>query len=106
MFEQITGGYVTAGYHEVMYNESTKAVVDKKLSENEAGASNILWRISSTLFSHLKYDVDLTPIPEMAHLHDMVKVESGKYPKMTAHEKLMEELRAINLAPKMTIEQA
>jgi len=25
---------------------------------------------------------------------------------MTAHEKLMEELKAINLAPKMTIEEA
>jgi hypothetical protein len=28
----------------------------------------------------------------------------GKYKKMTAHEKLMEELMAINLAPKMTID--
>jgi len=25
---------------------------------------------------------------------------AGKYKKMTAHDKLMEELRAINLAPK------
>lgn len=106
MFEQITGGYVTAGYHEVMYTDSTKAVVDKKLEENENGGNNILWRISSTLFSHLRYDVDLTPIEEMSQFHDQEKIKAGKYPKMTAHEKLMEELRATNLAPKITIEES
>jgi isopenicillin N synthase-like dioxygenase len=31
MFEQLTGGYVMAGYHEVVYSEQTKVVVDKKL---------------------------------------------------------------------------
>mmetsp|Transcript_4559 Transcript_4559/g.6903 ORF Transcript_4559/g.6903 Transcript_4559/m.6903 type:complete len:348 (-) Transcript_4559:146-1189(-) len=103
MFEHITGGYVMAGYHEVIYTDKTKAVVDKKLEENKEGASNILWRISSTLFSHLRYDVDLSPLPEMEKLH--VKENLSKYTKMTAHEKLMEELRAINLAPKMTIEE-
>lgn len=34
MFEQLTGGYVMAGYHEVMYTEATKEVVDRKLEEN------------------------------------------------------------------------
>lgn len=37
MFEQLTGGYVMAGYHEVIYSEATKVVVDKKLKENEEG---------------------------------------------------------------------
>jgi hypothetical protein len=41
--------------------------------------------------------VDLSPIPEMAHLYSKDAVKS--YRKMTAHDKLMEELRAINLAP-------
>ena len=104
MFEQITGGFCMAGYHEVVYNERTDAVVKRKLAENEAGANNIMWRISSTLFGHLRYDVDLTPIPEIAHLHNQEAVAAGKYQSMTAQEKLMEELRAINLAPKMTIE--
>lgn len=62
MFEQLTGGFVMAGYHEVMYTEQTKEVVDRKLKENESGAENILWRISSTLFGHLRYDVDLSPL--------------------------------------------
>jgi len=101
MFEQITGGYVHAGYHEVMYTEATKAVVDKKLEENKNGANNIMWRISSTLFSHLRYDVDISPLAEIEALHDKERVAAGKYPKMTSFEKLMEELTAINLAPKV-----
>lgn len=107
MFEQITGGYVTAGYHEVVYTEKTQQTVDKKLAENAEGTANhLMWRISSTLFGHLRYDVDLTPIPEIAHLFNKEAVDAGKYPTMTAHDKLMEELRAINLAPKMTIEES
>jgi hypothetical protein len=62
-----------------------------------------MWRISSTLFGHLRHDVDLTPIPEIEHLFNKEAVAAGKYPKMTAQEKLMEELRAANLAPKITI---
>ena len=92
-----------AGYHEVVYTESTKEVVDRKLKENENGANNILWRISSTLFGHLRYDVDLTPLEELKALHNEENVKAGKYPQMTAHQKLMEELNAINLAPKMEI---
>lgn len=103
MFEQITGGYVLAGYHEVVYTTATKDVVTNKLEENQKGANNILWRISSTLFSHLRYDVDLTPLEQMSHLHNQEAVASGKYKTMTAHDKLMEELRAINLAPKISI---
>ena len=95
-----------AGYHEVIYTEKTREAAEKKIAENEAGKEpkNILWRISSTLFSHIRYDVDLSPISEISHLFNQENIAKGKYPKMTAHEKLMEELKAINLAPKMTIE--
>jgi len=51
----------------------------------------------------LRYDVDLTPLPELCNLFNEENMKANKYPKMTAHEKLMDELRAINLAPKMTI---
>ena len=80
-------------------------MIDNNLEENKNGANNILWRISSTLFGHLRYDVDLSPLEEMKDLHNKENIEKGKYKKMTAHEKLMEELAAINLAPKMTIEE-
>ena len=93
-----------AGYHEVMYTDATKVVVDRKLEENKNGANNIMWRISSTLFGHLRYNVDLEPLAELKDLHNQENIAAGKYKKMTAHEKLMEELSAISLAPKMTIE--
>ena len=103
MFEQLTGGYVMAGFHEVMYTGETQKVYEQKALENQNGSNNILWRISSTLFGHLRYNVDLTPIEEIKHLHNKENMAAGKYKKMTAHEKLMEELCAINLAPKITI---
>lgn len=81
MLEQITGGYIKAGYHEVIYTEKAKEVVEQKKKENAAGSNHILWRISSTLFSHLRYDVDLSPIEDASHLWDKEAVKSGKYPK-------------------------
>jgi isopenicillin N synthase-like dioxygenase len=98
MFEHITGGYVLAGYHEVMYTEATKAALEKARQEVQEGKNRVLWRVSSTLFSHIRYDVDLSPMPEMAGFYDVAEAKA-KYRKMTAHEKLMEELQAINLAP-------
>lgn len=97
MFEHITGGYVLSGYHEVIYTEATKAALEKAKEDNLNGANRTLWRVSSTLFSHIRYNVDLSPLPEMSHLYH--EDAPSKYRKMTAHEKLMEELKAINLAP-------
>lgn len=102
MFEWITGGYVLAGFHEVVYTEQTKRVRDQNIQINqEQGIHKSTWRISSTLFSHLRYDVDLSPLPELAHLYDVEEART-KYPPMTAHEKLCEELLCINLAPKQS----
>jgi hypothetical protein len=98
MFEHITGGYVLAGYHEVIYTEGTKQALEKAKEEQLQGKDRILWRVSSTLFSHIRYDVDLSPLPELNKLYDE-ETAKLKYKPMTAHEKLMEELVAINLAP-------
>ena len=46
MFEYITGGYVLAGFHEVMYSEATKAAYNIAKEDK----NRILWRISSTFF--------------------------------------------------------
>lgn len=98
MFEHMTGGYVLSGYHEVIYTEATKEAADKARDENLNGANRILWRVSSTLFSHLRYNVDISPLPEMKAFYNEEEARE-KYRPMTAHDKLMEELRAINLAP-------
>jgi hypothetical protein len=65
MFEHITGGYFLAGYHEVIYSEETLKAVEKAEEEIQNGKERILWRISSTLFSHLRYDVDISPLQEL-----------------------------------------
>ena len=66
MFEHITGGYVLSGYHEVVYTEATKAALEKAKEEQSEGKERILWRVSSTLFSHLRYNVDISPMPELS----------------------------------------
>lgn len=90
-FEHITGGYVHAGFHEVVCTESTVAGYEKA---KEAG--KITWRVSSTLFSNFRYDVECEPIPELSHLYaceDAVQ----RYPKRTANDILMTELAATNM---------
>ena len=43
----------------------------------------------------MRYDTDISPMDELAHLYD---VEQAKmYKKMTAYEKLMEELSATSM---------
>lgn len=92
MFEHITGGYVLAGFHEVVYTQATKAALERVKEEaNATGQSRILWRVSSTCFSHLRYNVDMSPLEEMKGFYDE-KEAKAKYRPMTAHEKLMEEL--------------
>lgn len=64
-FEHLTGGYVLAGLHEVIYTEQTKEAFEKAKA-----AGKPTWRVSSTLFSHFKFDVDCSPMPDLAHLYD------------------------------------
>ena len=96
-FEHITGGYVLSGYHEVMYTLDTKRAKDHVLAEQaKDGLERILWRVSSTLFSHFRYDTDLSPMKD--ELRGLITSEqAAKYKKMTAFEKLMEELRATSM---------
>jgi hypothetical protein len=67
--------------------------------EIENGKDKTLWRVSSTLFSHIRYNVDISPLPALAGEFYDAEEAKLKYKPMTAHEKLMEELQAINLAP-------
>ena len=85
-----------AGYHEVIYTEDTKKAKENVIAEMaKDGKERILWRVSSTLFSHFRYDTDLSPMSELYHL--ITPEQASKYKKMTAFEKLMEELRATSM---------
>jgi isopenicillin N synthase-like dioxygenase len=87
-FEWLTGGHVLAGFHEVVVNE---AAIAAKEAAQVAGRS--LWRISSTLFGHIASKESLEPV---AHFKNEPTAQN--YPKITAGEQVLDELKAISLA--------
>ena len=90
--EWLTGGYIKAGFHEVVYTEETKEKVNKR---REVKPEGHIWRVSSTLFSHIRHDLSIAPLDTLSHLHDEDAKE--KYQDITSEEKTMEELKAISL---------
>jgi len=89
-FEHITGGYVHAGFHEVVYTEGTKTAMEKAVAEDRS-----TWRVSSTLFSHFRNNVNCSPLEELRHLYS--PEDAKQYPVMTAFDILMTELEATNM---------
>ncbi|KAL7751515.1 hypothetical protein RI367_002978 [Sorochytrium milnesiophthora] len=86
--EVSTGGAVLAGYHEVIVDEKTIAAYERAKAEGRS-----TWRVSSTLFFHLRSDILLSPsgpfnTPEA----------NAKYPPMECGERVRRELEAIKLA--------
>jgi len=86
--EWITGGAITAGFHEVVVTPETLAAVEKAKLEGRP-----LWRISSTLFSHVSSDKELSVLPPFAN-EETIK----KYPNILAGQQAEDELKAINLS--------
>jgi isopenicillin N synthase-like dioxygenase len=87
-FEWLTGGYVLAGFHEVVVNEQAVAAKD---AAQAAGRS--LWRISSTLFGHIASNENLEPVGKFKD-----EPKAKEYPPITAGEQVLAELKAISLA--------
>ena len=86
--EILTGGYVQAGFHEVVVAPATLAAID---AARAAGRS--LWRISSTCFGHVRSDFTLRPLGRFAELPG-----AEAYAPILAGDQVAAELRAINLA--------
>ena len=86
-FEYLTGGHVLAGYHEVIVNENTVETINKRREEGKS-----LWRISSTLFSHIASDQMLEPLPP--YDTDAAK---AKYPSKYTGDFVREELSVLAL---------
>jgi isopenicillin N synthase-like dioxygenase len=87
-FQYITGGHVLAGFHEVVVTPATVQAIE---ASKAAGRS--LWRISSTLFSHIASDVILEPIGRFAD----VPGAKEAYPPIATGDHVKAELAAINL---------
>ncbi|GAW01155.1 Clavaminate synthase-like protein [Lentinula edodes] len=93
-FEYLTGGYVRAGYHEVVVNDQTIETINRRKVDYP---DRPLIRISSTFFWHLSSDFTLEPIHELA-----IRVpedEKGKtqYPPIKVGAQVRNEVKDINL---------
>lgn len=91
--EYLTGGYVEAGFHEVVVAESTIDVIEKRKAEGKS-----LWRVSSTLFSHTASDVTLEPLGRFATPDSL-----EKYPPVLAGNQVLQELAHIELGTGFTL---
>jgi len=88
--EWLTGGLITAGFHEVVVAPETQGAIERAKAEKRS-----IWRVSSTLFSHVASDEVLEP------LKPFVSLESEKkYPSVLAGDQVAEELGLIKLAAK------
>jgi len=85
--EWLTGGEITAGFHEVVVCDDTLKAVERAKAKEAS-----LWRISSTLFAHVNSDRTLAPLPPFATPEAIVK-----YPATLAGKQSEEELQAIAL---------
>lgn len=92
--EYLTGGALMAGYHEVIYTQDARDIVEKQIRENENSGSmrNKLWRVSSTLFSQIRQNVILEPLEKYKTTESL-----KNYPPILCRDQVAEELKAINL---------
>ena len=51
----------------------------------------------------MRFDTDISPLPELKEL--ITQEDAARYKKMTAFEKLMEELRATSMTSDVSIKQ-
>jgi hypothetical protein len=91
--EYLTGGYVQAGFHEVVVAEPTLETIAQR---KQAGKS--LWRVSSTLFSHTASDKTLEPLGPFATPEAL-----AKYPPTLAGNQVLDELSQIELGTGFTL---
>nr|CCA15040.1 conserved hypothetical protein [Albugo laibachii Nc14] len=85
--EYLTGGYVKAGFHEVVVSENALKVMEERKAQKKS-----LWRVSSTLFAHSASDAVLQPLPPYSTLETR-----GTYPSILAGKQVLAELKHIEL---------
>ena len=89
--EYLTGGAIVAGFHEVIVSDATVAAVEQRKTD---APERPLWRVSSTLFSHLASDRDLAVMPEFVGTCE----DLSKYPPTKVGAQVEKELQAISLS--------
>jgi isopenicillin N synthase-like dioxygenase len=92
--EHLSGGLIRAGYHEVVVNEATVAVIEKRQAQFP---DRPVIRISSTFFWHLSSDYDLAPIPTLVARSREEGEDQTVYEPMKVGQQVQNELRHIAL---------
>jgi isopenicillin N synthase-like dioxygenase len=87
--EWMTGGHFYAGFHEVTVTDATLEAIQRAKKEGRS-----LWRVSSTLFSGLRYDQEMKPLALFRK-----GAEASKYPPINVGKFVEEELKMISLLP-------
>ena len=90
--QPIAGGYVQAGYHEVVNTDQCKEAASAAISAGQSA-----WRISSTMFTTVNHDTILEPLGRFKG-----EPTVNKYPPMKAGQQVADELAKIGLANKET----
>lgn len=86
--EFLTAGTMLRGMHEVVVSEETVQVaIEAKRTRSS------LWRVSSTMFGHVRSDALLSPVGHFANLP-----KACEYEGIHAGEQVADELRALELA--------
>jgi isopenicillin N synthase-like dioxygenase len=86
--EHLTGGYITAGYHEVVVVNATLDQINQQKSRGRP-----LWRISSTVFYHLASDNILQPVEKFK-----CQPNAKLYPAQYVGDQVQKELGFLELA--------
>mmetsp|Transcript_19025 Transcript_19025/g.28070 ORF Transcript_19025/g.28070 Transcript_19025/m.28070 type:complete len:106 (-) Transcript_19025:57-374(-) len=85
--EYLTGGYIKAGFHEVVVSSKTVEAINEKIKMEQS-----LWRVSSTFFSHAASDQILEPLGKYA-----LEPTALQYEPIEAGEQVRNELKEIAL---------
>ncbi|RHY36546.1 hypothetical protein DYB34_010179 [Aphanomyces astaci] len=91
--EYLTGGYLEAGFHEVVVSNETLSAIEARRLANQS-----LWRVSSTLFSHINSDDTLQPVGRFATSDRL-----AKYPPILTGHQVRQELAHIELGTGFTL---
>lgn len=86
--EYLTGGFIQRGMHEVVVSEETVAAAKAASSANIS-----TWRVSSTMFGHVRSDASLEPLGQFRQ-----QANRDQYPNIVAGDQVQQELKALELA--------
>ena len=88
--EHVTGGYIQAGFHEVVFTDETQRAMDAARAEGRS-----TWRVSSTVLAHVASDRTLRVLGNFANEEACMR-----YPDTLAGEQVSRELESIALKKK------